>query len=391
MLTEKEIRALKPDEKTRKYFDGGGLFIEVRTNGKRYWRYKYRFGGKGKLMALGVYPGVSLKAARRAHAEARALLEDGIDPMSVRRQDKAELAGRTFKDVAREWLAHNKKTWASSYHKDIRLRLEKNMYPHIGGTPIVKILPVDVLRAIREMEKRGVNESAHKVLSFCSQIFRYAVAAQIIDSDPTRDLQGALVPTIKGHFAAITDERDAGPLMRAIAGYHGAALTGIALKIHAYTFCRPGEIRKAEWAEIDFDKSMWVIPSKKMKMKRDHVVPLSRQAAGQFRLAETISGDGTYVFPSIRTPSRPMSDGTVNAALRRMGYTKEEMTAHGFRHMASTLLNERGYNEDVIERQLAHVDANKIRGTYNRAKYLEARTVMMQEWADYLDNLAAQN
>jgi integrase len=179
--------------------------------------------------------------------------------------------------------------------------------------------------------------------------------------------------------------------MRAIAGYHGAALTGIALKIHAYTFCRPGEIRKAEWAEIDFDKSMWIIPSKKMKMKRDHVVPLSRQAAEQFSLAETISGDGTYVFPSIRTPARPMSDGTINAALRRLGYTKEEMTAHGFRHMASTLLNERGYNEDVIERQLAHVDANKIRGTYNRAKYLEARTVMMQEWADYLDNLAAQN
>jgi integrase len=388
MLTEREIRAIKPAEKTRKYFDGNGLFLEVRANGSRYWRYKYRFQGKYRLMAMGTYPAVSLKEARKAHASARALLSDGIDPMAERKRDKADAAVRTFQSVAEEWLRLNQKKWAQSHYRTVAQRLGKNVYPHFGDNPISKVPPIDVLNAIRAMERRGVNESAHKTMSICSQVFRYAVASCIIESDPTRDLRGALAPVVRGQFAAIIDEREVGALMRAIRDYHGAALTGIALRLHAYLFCRPGEIRQAEWTEIDFDQNMWTIPAEKMKMSREHLVPLSRQAVEQLRLAEEISGAGRYVFPSIRSADRPMSSNTVNAALRRLGYTKEEMTAHGFRSTASTLLNERGYEEDVIERQLAHVEGNKVRAAYHRAQYLEARTVMMQEWADYLDDLA---
>jgi integrase len=388
MLTEKQIRAIQPGEKIARYYDGHGLCLEVKPSGGKYWRYRYRFGGKQKTLALGVYPATSLKSARVQHADARAKLTHGVDPMMERRRERLETGGKTFQAVAEEWLTMNRRKWSETYYKDNKLRLAKNIFPFIGSRPI-NIPAVEVLEVMRKMERRGVNETAHKVLALCSQVFRFAVASCLIPSDPTRDLRGALAPVIKGRFAAITDEQGAGELMRAIGEYHGTALTGIALCLHAYTFCRPGEIRHAEWVEVSFEDRTWIIPASKMKMKRDHLVPLSRQAETLFRQAWCITGDGRYVFPSIRTPTRPMSENTVNCALRRLGYEKHEMTAHGFRSMASTLLNEKhDFSSDVIERQLAHVEGNKIRAAYHRAAYLEERTRMMQVWADYLDELA---
>jgi integrase len=389
-LTETQIKKIKPQDTPKRYFDGGGLYLEVRPNGSRYWRYKFRFQKKEKLLAIGVYPDVSLKDARIARAHACELLDKGIDPTAEKNNGRisAQADEQTFERIAREWMQLQKDGWAQSHYRTVAQRLEANVFPFIGQRPISDIQPIEVLDTIKIMESRGVRESAHKTMSICSMIFRYAVASCIIPSDPTRDLRGALAPVVRGQFAAITTRLGAGQLMRAIQGFEGFSLTRLLLQLHAYTFCRPGEIRAAEWAEIDMDSALWTIPAERMKGKREHLVPLSHQALKVLKDAQPISGHGRFVFPSIRSAARPMSNNTANAAIRRMGYGKDEMTAHGFRAMASTLLNEQGYDPDVIERQLAHVETNKVRAAYHRAQYLDERRKMMQEWADLLDSLA---
>lgn len=395
MLTELRIKSLQSMAKSTKHFDAHGLYLEVTATGGKYWRYKYRYLGKEKRISLGTYPAVSLKEARGKRQEAHAYLINGIDPADKfargrRIPEDADMhaSAHTFQSVAESWLEERKEKWRPRHYKTNRARLEKDFFPSIGDTPIESLKPIDILTILKRIEARGARDVAHKCFGICSMIFRYAVASCILESDPCRDLKGALAPSLKGKFAAVTEHKDVGPLMRAITDYEHSEFVRCALLLSAYTFCRPGEIRHAEWTEIDFEKAEWIIPGEKMKGKLDHLVPLSRQALDILEILLPASGNGRFVFPSIRTNSRPMSDGTVNSALRRLGYTKEEMTAHGFRAMASTRLNEMGFREDVIERQLAHIERNKVRGAYNRAKYIDERRAMMQQWADYLDNAA---
>lgn len=394
MLTEKEVKALKGLDKNKRYFDSQGLYVEVTPKDRKYWRYKYRFKGKEKRISLGVYPQVSLKEARLKRNEAAAILADGKDPSDF--FSKGRKAGvvssdqNTFRRVAEEWYKKNEPGWAASHASDVISRLEKNVFPFIGDTSIEDVQPVDVLNAMRKVEARGAHEVAHRTLGICGMVFRYAVAACMVESDPCRDLKGALTPPKKGNFAAITEHKQIGALMRSIFGYGHTELVKCATLFTAYTFGRQKEIRNAKWADIDFDEALWVVPEEMMKMKRGHMVPLSRQALEVLERMIPISRHcSQYVFPSIRTNSRPISDQTVNVALRNMGFTKEQMTAHGFRAMASTRLYEMGkYRGDVIERQLAHVERNKVKGAYNRAEYLDERRAMMQDWADYLDAAA---
>lgn len=394
MLTEKQIKAFKPAEKTKKYFDAHGLYVEVTTKGKKYWRYKYRYQGKEKRISLGVYPETPLKEARSKRQDACDILNEGYDPAT--RYSKGKKVGiktfsaSSFLSVAEEWHKINVETWSVRHAKITKQRLEKNIYPYFGQTPINEIKPIDVLTALKAIEARGANDVAHKTYGICSMIFNYAVASCYVESNPCRDLKGALAPIKKGKFAAITNPKEIGPLMRAIYNYEHSMLIKFATLLSAYTFCRPVEIRTAEWSEIDFDNALWIIPSHKMKAKREHVVPLSQQSKALLKeMYKVTSYSSKFVFPSVRTNSRPISDGSVNAALRYLGYSKTQMCAHGFRAMASTRLYEMNkYRPDVIEKQLAHEERNKVKAAYNRAEYLEERIAMMQDWADYLDTQA---
>ena len=396
MLTEKQIKAIKPIEKTKRYFDAQGLYLEVTNKGRKYWRYKYRFVGKEKRISLGVYPETTLKNARKKRQEAYDILTEGRDPSTCFRNGKLIASNNTIGDaesfhhVAEEWFSQKESGWSLRHAKLTKQRLEKNIYPYIGNMAIAEVKPTDVLQALRAIEARGAHDVAHKTFGICSMIFRYAVASCRLDSDPSRDLKGALAPHQKGKYAAITEHKEIGPLIRSILGYEHSLIVKLATLLSAYTFCRPGEIRQAEWKEINYDEGLWLIQADKMKGKLDHVVPMSRQVVDIFRQMEPISKhSSTFVFPSMRTNDRPISDGTVNAALRYMGYSQEQMCAHGFRAMASTRLYEMGkYREEVIERQLAHVQKNKVKAAYNRAEYLDERKQMMQEWADYLDDCA---
>lgn len=374
-----------------KYTDGGGMYLLVSAAGK-YWRMNYRFEGKRKTLALGVYPAVSLAEARKRRDKAREQLAKDIDPSTAKREDKqakADLAANTFELVARTWL---KKTAAK--RKDvtqdrITTLLEHDVFPFIGNLPIHTIGPRDVLdKAVRKIEARGSIDTAHRAKQICGQIFRYAVAVGLAERDVTADLRGALAEIPKAHFAAITEPKQAGDLMRSIFDYMGHPGTVAALKLSPLVFVRPGELRKAEWAEIDLDGAEWRIPGSKMKMKVDHIVPLSTQAVEILRSVQPISGHGRYVFPSLRTGERPMSDNTINAALRGLGYSKEVHTAHGFRAMARTILDEvLGERVDFIEHQLAHTVKDPNGRAYNRTAHLPARREMMQRWANYLDKL----
>ena len=294
---------------------------------------------------------------------------------------------RSFEKVAREWYQRFQPKWSPSHSLDIIQRLEKNIFPQLGSHPIREITASELLAAIRLIEGRGAVESARRVLQMCGQVFRYAIATGQANRDIAADLRGALPPAREKHHASITDPRGVAQLLRAIDGYEGSLVACCALRLAPLVFVRPGELRHAEWAEIDFEKAEWRIPAEKMKMREQHIVPLSRQAVAILRKLHPLTGSGTYVFPSIRTPARPMSENTVLAALRRMGYTKDEMTGHGFRSMASTLLNEQGWNRDAIERQLAHGERNAVRAAYNFAEFLPERRRMMQAWADYLAKL----
>jgi integrase len=386
LLTESKIRNLKPEAKTKRYFDGHGLYLKVRKNGSKYWRWKYRFGGKEKLLAFGVYPTVTLKAARFKRDDARRTLLSGADSAIVKNQ---QTTAPTFQAIAEQWLARQTH-WAANHRRTVVLRLHKAIYNTIGSVPITELQPIDFLTALRRIESRGSHVTAHKVKGVCSQICRFAVAACIIPSDPTRDLKGALTTPTHGKFSAFTTPQQAGEVMRALRSYNGYVVSKFALLLTAYTFPRQKELRHAEWTEIDLQRALWIAPAEKMKMKREHVVPLSTQSLDLIRTLQTVTGGGKYLFPSVRTASRPMSEATCLAALRRMRFTKEEITAHGFRAMASSILNEAGYNPDVIEMQLAHAPANKIRAAYNRAQYLPERCKLMQDWADMLDAFESQ-
>ncbi|MCU7844708.1 MAG: tyrosine-type recombinase/integrase [Candidatus Thiodiazotropha sp. (ex Monitilora ramsayi)] len=387
-LTDTAVRNAKPKEKTYKLFDGGGLFLLVNSKGSRYWRLKYRFQGKEKLLALGVYPDVSLKTARDRRDTARTQIADGIDPGEVRKATKAAQSDEdSFEAVAREWWGQREPNWSKTHSSRILLRLNKDVFPWIGSRPIGEITAPELLTVLRRIENRGAVETAHRIHQSCGQIFRYAVATGRAERDPSADLKGALPPTRQKHHASITDPQKIGELLRAIDGYEGSFVTRCALQLASLTFVRPGELRHAEWSEIDLGKAEWRIPAEKMKMNVVHIVPLSSQALSVLQEIHPLTGRGKYVFPGVRSLRRPMSENTVNAALRRLGYTKDEMTGHGFRSMASTILNEQGWHRDAIERQLAHAERNSVRAAYNYAEHLPERIRMMQSWADYLDGL----
>jgi len=392
-LTDLAVRKAAVRDKPYRLSDEKGLYLEIALSGSKYWRWKFRFAGKEKRLALGVYPEVSLADARAARDGARKLLASGVDPSEARRAQKAsrvELAENSFEAVAREWFAKYAPTWVDTHSDKIIRRLERDIFPWVGSRPIDKVTAPILLVCLRRIEDRGAIETAHRALQNCGQVFRYAIATGRAERDVSADLRGALSPVVESHHASITDPKAIGALLRSIEGYEGSLITKCALRLAALVFVRPGELRKAEWAEFDLDKAEWRIPATRMKMREVHIVPLATQAVATVKELQALTGHGRYVFPGARTNGRPMSENTVNAALRRLGYAKDEMTGHGFRSMASTILNEQGWSRDAIERQLAHGERNNVRAAYNFAEYLPERRRMMQAWADFLDVLTAQ-
>ncbi len=388
-LSETKVRTAKPKKSPQKLFDGGGLFLLVTPSGGKLWNLKYRFNGKEKKLSLGSYPEISLAEARQRREEARTLVANEVDPGEIK---KAQLAAEsaqadTFEVIAREWHSRFAPTWAKSHAGKIIRRFELYVFPWIGTKEITSISAKEMLEVLRRVEEKGIIETAHRIQQSCGRVFRYAIATGRAERDPTGDLRGALPPANTKHMASIIDPREIGGLLRAIDGYNGSIVTRCALQLAPLVFVRPGELRHAEWIEINFDANEWRIPAEKMKSKFQHIVPLSKQSVKVLREIMPLTGKGRYVFPSPRTGNRPMSDNAVLAALRRMGYEKDEMSGHGFRSMASTLLNEQGWNRDAIERQLAHTEKNSVRASYNFAEYLPERRKMMQSWADYLDSL----
>jgi integrase len=387
MLTETRIRAAKPAAKPYKVFDERGLFMLVKPNGNPCWHFKYRFEGREKLISLGTYPNVPLKRAREKRDDARRLVADGVDPSARRKAEKAALSD-TFEAVAHEYLEVKRKSLAQTTADKRLSRFEAFLFPRIGTRPISRITVPEFLEALRRIERHGKNETAHRLRSESGQIFRYAIATARAERDITVDLRGALAPVVVRNHASITDPAGIGQLLRAIDGYQGRQqTTEAALKLAPLVFVRPGELRAARWEEISLEAAEWRIPAARMKMRDIHIVPLSRQAMEVLTDLAEITGPSGFVFPGMRDPNRPMSNNAITAALRRMGYTGEEMTWHGFRSLASTALNEQGYPPDVIELQLAHKERNEVRAAYNKAQRLDERRKMMQSWADYLDRL----
>ena len=373
-----------------KHSDGGGLYLHITAVGK-YWRMAYRMHGKQKTLSIGVYPAVGLAQARKARDDAKAQLAQGIDPSTAKREAKATKAaeaGNTFEAVALAWLKVTEAKRSASTATRARTWLHGDVFPSLGAMPMIAIGPREVLGCLRKIEARGAIDTARRVGQTVGQVFRYAVAAGLADRDVTQDLRGALTVPKTNHHAAITDPLALGALLRAMHGYEGHPCTVVALKLSPLLLVRPGELRHAEWSEVDLDTATWAIPAAKMKMRNDHIVPLPRQAVEALRQLQLLTGQGRYVFSSLRTGDRPMSENTVNAALRGMGYTKEVQTAHGFRATARTILDEvLGQRVDLIEHQLAHTVKDANGRAYNRTAHLPARVVMMQTWADYLDKL----
>lgn len=388
-LTDSAIRSAKPTEKTQRLFDGGGLYLEISSSGSKWWRMKYRFAGKEKRLSFGVYPDISLKDARERREAARKLLANDVDPGEVRKAQKSARLGRlenNFEVIAREWFAKQSAGWAVSHASKIIQRLEKNVFPWIGARPIQEITAPELLAVLRRIEQRGAIDTAHRTHQNCGQIFRYAVATGRASRDPSYDLRGALQPARHENFPAITDPTEAAQLLRAIDAFRGTFVVRCALLLAPMLFVRPGELRKALWKDFDLEQGEWRYFV--TKTKTDHIVPLASQAVAILRELKALTGDRQYVFPG-RDPRKPMSEAAVNAALRRMGYdTKTEITGHGFRAMARTILHEELHiKPEVIEHQLAHKVPDSLGTAYNRTKFLKERRLMMQEWADYLDVL----
>lgn len=392
-LTDTAIRKAKPQDKIYTLTDGDGMYLEVTPNGGKWWRFKYRFDGKQKRLSLGTYPDTGLKDARDKRYEARKQLSNGVDPASVRKVSKVMVtAGTTesFEVVAREWIAKQSPKWAESHVTNILGRLERDVFPWIGKRTTREIEAPELLSMLRRIEERGAVETAHRTLQNCGQIFRYAIATGRAQRDFTPDLRGALAQAVATHLPAITDPKTIGALLRAIDGYTGSFVTRCALQLAPLVFVRPGELRTAEWAEINLEQAEWNIPALKMKMRQSHLVPLSTQAVAILQEIQPLTGKSQYIFPSPRTRTRPMSNNAVLAALRRMGFGKDEMTGHGFRAMARTVLDEvLQVRPDYIEHQLAHAVRDPNGRAYNRTSHLGERRKMMQVWADYLDQLKA--
>ncbi|MDR3639994.1 MAG: tyrosine-type recombinase/integrase [Humidesulfovibrio sp.] len=388
-LTDPAIRNASPREKQFTMFDAEGLFLLVLPNGSKLWRWKFRVDGREKRISLGTYPKVSLKEAREARDRYQIDLRAGVDPAAARKVEKADeqAQGETFQIIADEWFREYRHTWTDHTAETIISRLRMDVFPYLGDKPIKEISPPELLAVIRRVAARGAVETARRDLQKCGQIFRYAVATGRAERDVTADLRGAIAPPAKRHFASIHEPREVGELLRAIDAYRGSPVTRCALKLAPLTFVRPGELRHAEWTEIDMEAAEWRIPAERMKMREKHTVPLSRQALAVLEEIHPLTGAGRYVFPGGRSAARPMSENAVLAALRRMGYAQGEMTGHGFRSMASTILHEQGWPSDVVERQLAHGERNKVKASYNFAQHLPERRKMMQAWADYLDAL----
>lgn len=391
-LTDTAIRSAKLEgDKPKKLTDGKGLYLILRKDGARWWRFDYvrPIIKTRNTLSFGVYPDVGLKEAREQRDAARKLLASGIDPGEHRKAERAagaERATNSFEVVSREWLA--KQSWVPAYRTKVEGWFEKNVFPWIGSRPISDLSPLDFLGVARRVEARGAIESAHRILQNCSGVMRYAVATGRAERDPVGDLRGALASPQAKHHAAITDPQELGGLLRAIDGYTGAFVTKCALRLAPLVFVRPGELRQAEWSEIDLDKAEWNIPAEKMKMRQPHLVPLAPQAVAILRELQPLTGRGQYVFPSLRSAKRPMSDNTLSAALRRLGYDGDTMTVHGFRATARTLLDEvLQFRPDYIEHQLAHAVKDPNGRAYNRTSFLSERRRMMVAWADYLDDL----
>lgn len=390
-LSDIQVKNAKPHEKEYKLFDGGGLHLLVTISGGRLWRMKYSFGGKEKRLTFGAYPAVTLADARQLREEAKKLLANGVDPSETKKAQKAaqgEQDTNTFEVIAREWHSNFAHTWVASHAQHKLERLEKNVFPWIGKRPIKEITAPDVLAVLRRMEARNILDTAHRVRFECGAIFRYAIATGRADRDPVADLKGALPPVKNGHHAAPTDPKAVAPLLRAIDEFQGSFVVKCALQLAPLLFVRPGELRAAEWSEIDFESAEWNIPAEKMKMKVAHLVPLSSQSLKVLRELKPLTWHSKYVFPCHRSPLRCMSENAVNAGLRRMGFEKSEITGHGFRAMARTILDEvLQVRPDFIEHQLAHAVKDPNGRAYNRTAHLVERKKMMQLWADYLDGL----
>jgi integrase len=393
-LTDIQVKTAKPKEKDYKLTDGDGMFLLIATSGGKRWRFKYRFGGKEKQLALGTYPDISLQEARKKRHEARNLLAHGIDPGAEKKAMKESRAVQTFivensfESVAREWHAKFSGQWTPGHAATIMDRLSRDVFPWLGTKPVSEVRPLDLLAVLRRVEGRGALETAHRIRTICGQVLRYATATGRAERDFAADLRGALPPVREKHHAALTDPKEVAELLRAIEGFQGTFHVKCALKLAPMLFVRPGELRQMEWSELDLDGAQWNIPAEKMKMKIAHIVPLSKQAVAILQELQPLTGYGRYVFPCHRSPLRPMTNNAVNAALRRMGYTSDEMTGHGFRAMARTILDEvLQVRPDYIEHQLAHAVKDPNGRAYNRTAHLVERQKMMQLWADYLDGL----
>jgi len=394
-LNDRAIRNYRPEDRPYKKYDAGGLYIIVNPNGSKWWRFKYRFGGKAKLLSFGVYPDIGLADARERRDAARKLLARRINPSEQRKKEQRDALVRdanSFEAVAREWHSKQARRWSEVHAGNVLHRLEKYLFPEFGGRPISEIEPPELLAAVRKLEERGVHDVAHRTLGTAGQVFRYGVAAGRCTRDPSADLRGALTPHVGTNHPAIKPA-EMPDLLRAIDGYTdtngGDRKTALGLRLICLTFLRTKELIGAEWTEfldLDRDEPSWEVPGKRMKMTQAHIVPLSRQAVAILKELRAMSGDSRYMLPG-RNPDKPISNNTLLFALYRLGY-KGKMTGHGFRAVASTALNENGWRPDVVERQLAHKEPNKVRAAYNRAEYLPERRKMMQAWADMVDAYA---
>lgn len=387
-LNDTKIRKTTPASSVLRLSDGDGLYLLVQPNGGRWWRFDYMHQGRRKTLSFGTYPEVSLVTARARRAEAREKVAAGIDPSRERQEAReAAVQAMTFAEVAEEWLERQQHVLAPVTFEKATWMLKSLVNPWLGKRPIAEIEPPELLSVLRRIESRGKHETAHRTKQRCGQVFRYAIATGRAQRDPSADLRDALTPVRSRHRAAVTHPEQVGELLNAIDGYNGSFVVRSALQLAPLVFVRSGELRRAEWSEIDLDAAEWRIPAERMKMREAHIVPLSTQAVAILQELRPLTEHSRYVFPSIRTITRPMSDGTINAALRRLGYDSDQHVGHGFRAMASTLLNEMGWAPDVIERQLAHAPRNKVRAAYNRAQHLSERRKMMQAWADFQDGL----
>ena len=400
-LTDTAIKAFKPKEKVYREFDGGGLYLEITPKGAKLWRLKYRFGGKEKRLAFGVYPIVGLKEARERREQAKKQLDQGIDPGQAKKESKATAIAEdrkqqnTFKALALEWFEAYSRDLSARHVIKLRRYLDSTLFPAFGSRPVDELVPADVLDAARPAQEKGNIQTAHRLVQLSGQVLQYAVIKGVVQVNVASGVTRALQPVRITNYPTITDPKEIGRLLRAIHGYKGFPVIVYYLKILPYVFTRPGELRLAEWADIDLDGALFTVPWQRMKTRKaspkDHQVPLARQVVALFRELYEFSGQGRFVFPSVRAKTDTISDAGALNALRDMGYPTEAIVPHGFRSMASTRLNEMGYRPDVIEAQLAHKDTDAIRGVYNRAEYMEERRIMMQEWADYLDTLKANS